>query len=103
MHLSVQNTSAPITFLTCSTWSCSNMTGITCRQELPVKGAWVVQSVRCLTSAQVMISWTMGSSPVLGSVQTVQSLEPAVSPSLCPSPARALCFCVCVCLSLKDK
>ena len=43
------------------------------------------QSVKHPTSAQVMISWFMSSSPVLGSVRTVQSLEPAwnsVSPSL---------------------
>ena len=26
-------------------------------------GTWVAQSVGCLTSAQVMISWFMGSSP----------------------------------------
>ena len=50
-------------------------------------------SVKCLTSAQVMISWFVGLSPALGSVLTAQSLEPAsdsVSPSLCPSPALTL-------------
>ena len=49
------------------------------------RGAWVAQSVERLTSAQVMISWFVGSSPASGSVLTAQSLEPAsdsVSPSL---------------------
>ena len=57
------------------------------------RGVWVVQSVKCSTSAQVMISGFMGSSPSLASVLTAQSLESAldsVSLSLCPSPARAL-------------
>ena len=38
------------------------------------RGSWVVQSVKRPTSAQVMISQFMGSSP--GSVLTAQSLEP---------------------------
>ena len=48
-------------------------------------GAWVAQSFEHLTSAQVMISLFVSSSPALGSVLTAQSLEPAldsVSPSL---------------------
>ena len=48
-------------------------------------GAWVAQSVKRLISAQVMISRSVSSSPVLGSVLTAQSLEPvsdSVSPSL---------------------
>ena len=54
-------------------------------------GAWVAQSVRHLTSAQVMISQLVGSSPMSGSMLTASSLEPAsdsVSPSLslCPPP-----------------
>ena len=40
-------------------------------------GAWVTQSVKHLTLAQVMISRFMGSSPVSGSVLTARSLEPA--------------------------
>ena len=43
------------------------------------------RSVKCLTSARVVVSWFVGSSPASGSVLTVQSLEPAldsVSPSL---------------------
>ena len=56
-------------------------------------GAWVAQSVERPTSAQVMISWFMGSSPASGSVLTAQSLEPAsdsVASSLCPSHAYSL-------------
>ena len=47
------------------------------------------QSVECLTSAQVMISWLVSSSPASGFVLTVQSLEPAsnsVSPFLSAPP-----------------
>ena len=65
-------------------------------------GAWLVQSVKCLTSAQVMISWFVSSSPALGSVLTAGSLEPAsdsVSPSLSASLSLSLSFP----LSLKNK
>ena len=51
-------------------------------------GAWVAQSVKRLTSAQVMISQFVGSSPASGSVLTARSLEPvsdSASPSL-PAP-----------------
>ena len=61
-------------------------------------GAWVAQSVKCPTSAQVTISWSESSSPVSGSVLTARSLEPAldsVSPSLSlPLPAHALSLSV---------
>ena len=40
-------------------------------------GPWVAQAVKRPTSAQVMISQFLGLSPVLGSVLTAQSLEPA--------------------------
>ena len=58
-------------------------------------GAWVAQSVKRLTSAQVMISSFVSSCPTSGSVLTARSLEPtsdSVSPSLslCPSPAHAV-------------
>ena len=56
-------------------------------------GAWVAQSVKHPTSAQVTISRFVSSSPASGSVLTARSLGPAsdsVSPSLCTSPARAL-------------
>ena len=45
----------------------------------------MAQSVGHPTSAQVMISWSVSSSPASGSVLTAQGLEPAldsVSPSL---------------------
>ena len=41
------------------------------------RGAWVAQSVKCPTSAQVMILWFTSSSPVSGSLLTAESLEPA--------------------------
>ena len=47
-------------------------------------GAWVAQSVGRPTSAQVMISRSVSSSPASGSVLTAQSLEP-VSDSTSPS------------------
>ena len=59
------------------------------------RGAWGAQSVEHLTSAQVMISRSMGSSPASGSVLTAQSLEPAsdsVSPSLSARPPLMLCL-----------
>ena len=65
-------------------------------------GAWVAQSVESPTSAQVMISWFMRSSPLSGSVLTAQSLEPAsdsVSPSLSAPPPLMLCLS----LSLSQK
>ena len=49
------------------------------------RGAWVAQSVQRPTSARVMISRFVGSSPVSGSALTARSPEPAsdsVSPSL---------------------
>ena len=58
-------------------------------------GAWVAQSVRLLTSPQVMISWFLNSSPASGSVLTAQSLKPAsdsVAPSLSAPPLFTLCL-----------
>ena len=49
------------------------------------------------TSAQVMISWSVSSSPASGSVLTAQSLEPvsdSVSPSLSDPPQFMLCLCL---------
>ena len=66
------------------------------------KGAWVAQSVKRPTSAQVMISQFVGSSPATGSVLTARSLEPvsdSVSPSLSVPPLLMLS----VCLSLKNE
>ena len=49
--------------------------------DIPLKSvllrdAWVAQSVKGLTSAQVMISRFVGSSPALGFPLTAQSLKP---------------------------
>ena len=58
-------------------------------------GTWLAQLVKRLTSAQVMISWFVGSSPTLGSVLIAQSLEYAsdsVSPSLSSPPSIMLCL-----------
>ena len=57
----------------------------------------MAQSLKRLTSAQVMISRSMSSSPAWGSVLAAQSLEPAsdsVSPSLSAPPPLAICFSV---------
>ena len=57
--------------------------------------AWVAQSVKRLTSAQVMISQFVGLSPLSSSVLTAQSQEPAsdsVSPSLSAPPLLVLCL-----------
>ena len=55
-----------------------------------IRGAWVAQLAKRLTSAQVMISQFVSSSPTSGSVLRAWSLKPAsdsVSPSLsAPSP-----------------
>ena len=66
--------------------------------------AWVAQSVKCPTSALVMISLFVGSSPVSGSVLIAESLELAldsVSPSLSVPPLLALSLSLS--LSLKNK
>ena len=55
----------------------------------------MAQSVKHPTSAQVMISLFVGSSPPSGSVLTARSLEPAsdsVSHSLCTPPQLVLCL-----------
>ena len=60
----------------------------------------MAQSVERPTSAQVVISKLVSSSPTSGSVLTARSLEPAsesASPSLCPFPAHVLS------LSLKNE
>ena len=56
-------------------------------------GAWVAQSVKRPTSAQVMISYSVSLSPTLGSALTAQSLEPASHSALPP-------LMVCLSLSL---
>ena len=62
-------------------------------------GAWVAQSVRHLTSAQVMVSWFVDLSPTSDSVLTAQSLEPALDSVSLPSlPLPYLCS-----VSIKNK
>ena len=61
------------------------------------RGAWVAQSVKHPTSAQVMILGFVGSSPTSGYVLTAQSLEPAshfVSPPLSAPPMLMLCLSI---------
>ena len=62
----------------------------------------MARSLERPTSAQVMISLLVGSSPASGSVLTARRPEPASdsvspTPSVCPSPAHTLS------LSLKNK
>ena len=71
-------------FLTCLLWWLAS------RKILQLGGAWVAQLVKCPTSAQVMISWFVGSSPASGSVSYTKSASDPVSLSLCPSPTHAL-------------
>ena len=47
---------------------------------------WVVQSVKCPTLAQIMISWFRCSSSELGCGPTAQSLEPASDSLSLPLP-----------------
>ena len=57
------------------------------------RGAWVALSVKRQTSAHVMVSQLVGSSPASGCVLTAQRLEPAlnsVSASLSAPPALFL-------------
>ena len=59
------------------------------------RGAWVTQSVKRLTLAQVTILQFVSSSPASGSLLTAQSLERAsdsVSPSLSVPPLLMLCL-----------
>ena len=66
------------------------------------RGAWVAQSVKRLTSAQVMILWLVSLSPTSGSVLTVQSLKPA-SDSVSPSLSAPSLLMLCLSLSLSQK
>ena len=60
-----------------------------------LRGTWVAQSVKHLTSAQVKISWFVSSNPLSGSMLTARSLEPAsdsVTPSVSAPPPLVLCL-----------
>ena len=66
------------------------------KNECPGVPGWLSWlSDRVVVSAQVMISWFMSSSPMLGSALAscsllgILSLFPSLSFSLCPSPTRA--------------
>ena len=66
----------------------------------------MAQSVKRLTSAQVMVSQFAGSNPAMGSVLTAQSLEPAsdsVSPSVSVSPPLTRSLSLSLALSLRKK
>ena len=70
-------------------------------RKVTSRGAWGAQSVKRPTSAQVMISQCVSSSPASGSVPTARSLEPA-SDSVSPSLSALLCLhSVCVSVSQK--
>ena len=58
-------------------------------RNIESQGTWVVQSVKCLASAQVMISQFVSSSSASGSVLTARNLEPA-SDSVSPSPPHTV-------------
>ena len=86
---------------TCRFWIPNNFPTclILCLQSLLLKvmdwGAWVAQTVEQPSSARVMISQSVSSSPVSGSVLTAQNLEPvsdSVSPSLSAPPPFMLCL-----------
>ena len=63
----------------------------TFRKTRPWRDAWVAQSVECLTSAEVMISWVMSLGPTFGSGCPCRAPFPSSVPlSLCPSPPCAL-------------
>ena len=65
-------------------------------------GGWVAQSSERPTSAQVMISQFVSSSPTSGSMLTAQGLEPAsdsVSPTLSAPPLHTLCLSLPLCPS----
>ena len=65
-------------------------------------GTWVAQSVERPTSAQVMVSLSMSSSPASGSVLTAQGLEPALD-SVSPSASTPPPLMFCLSLSVKNK
>ena len=68
-----------------------------CLKNTKYQGVWVAQLVKRPTSAHIMISQPMSSSPESGSVLTARSLEPpsdSVSPSLSAPPLLMPCLSV---------
>ena len=83
--------------------SCSRGTcGVEVRTQSEGRLGWGAQSVGHPTSAQVMISLLMSSSPASGSVLTAWSLDPA-SDSVSPSLSLPLTHSHSVSVSLKNK
>ena len=71
-----------------------------------MEGTRVAQSVKHPTSAQVMISQFVSSSPSWDSVLTAWSLDLAsdsVTPSLCAPPLLSLCLSVSLLVSLSQR
>ena len=56
------------------------------KKDLVPRGAWVALLVERPTWAQVISSQFMGSSPALGSAQSLEPASDAVSPSLSAPP-----------------
>ena len=80
-----------------------HLSGQKMHEEYDSRGAWVAQSVGRPTSARVMLSRSMSSSPALGSVRTARILEPASdSVSLPLFAPPLLSVSLSVCLSLKN-
>ena len=70
-----------------------------CISSIKNWGTWVAQSVKLLTSAQVMILWSLSWSPVSGFVLTAWILERALdslSPSLSLSAHPPLVLSLCL-------
>ena len=63
-----------------------------------LRGAWVAQSVKCLTLAHIMIPWFVSLNPTSGSVLRAQTLEPASD-----SVSAPLFLAHALSLSLKNK
>ena len=86
--------------------SLSTQDAVGFKREGP-RGAWGARSVKRRTSAWVMISQFVGSSPASGSVLTAWSLEAAsgsVSPSLSAPPhLHSVSLCLSVFLSKRNK
>ena len=91
----------------CSTLGCISLIHhlhhvTSCLRTFNDRSSWVAQLVKCPTSAKIMISWSVSSSPASGSVLTDQSLEPA-SDSVSPPLSLSLPHSCSVSLCLKNK
>ena len=92
---------APLLWGRCSGSASPPLAEVTAMLPYSIKDAlgdaWAAQSIERPTSAQVMISRFVGSSPASGSVLTARSLEPAwdsVSPLLSAPSLLTLCVCL---------